>query len=126
MSSFIFKNMASLQLPNYLRANRKRLALSQKEVAYLLGSESGAKVSRYEQFARSPSLETALAYEAIFQKPIRELFAGLYEKIEQQVGTRAKALAGRMDYSKSNQATARKLRIFVDLADRHSKKANRP
>jgi transcriptional regulator with XRE-family HTH domain len=42
------------QLPNYLLSNRKRLSLSQKDVAFLLGNQDGAKVSRYERFAREP------------------------------------------------------------------------
>src|ERR1022692_2737361 len=57
--------MTSPQLPNHLLSNRKRLALSQGEVAFLLGTESGAQVCRYEQFDRQPSLETALACEVI-------------------------------------------------------------
>ena len=84
--------MTSSQLPNYLRANRKRLGLSQDEEAFLLGTQSGAKVCRYERFKRAPALETAFAFEAIFRRPARELFCGLYQKIEQEVAARAKTL----------------------------------
>ena len=73
------------------------MALSQDDVAFLLGTQSGAKVSRYEHFVRVPSLETALAFEAIFQKPAHELFGGLYQHVEAEVATRAKALAQRED-----------------------------
>src|ERR1039458_10278598 len=83
-------NMA--QFSNYLRSNRKRLALSQGEVAFLLGTQSGAKVCRYERFVREPSLETALAFEAIFQRSVSELFPGLYQKVEQEVAARAKEI----------------------------------
>jgi transcriptional regulator with XRE-family HTH domain len=89
--------MISSQLPNYLRSNRKRLSLSQEEVAFLLGTQSGAKVCRYERFGREPSLETALAFEVIFQRSASELFGGLYQKVEQEVTARAKALAGQKD-----------------------------
>ena len=92
--------MSSLQLTNYLRTNRKRLALLQDEVAFLLGSkgeDKGGKVCRDEKFAREPSLRMALAYEAIYGRPVRELFAGLYEQIEQEVGERAKILTYRKD-----------------------------
>jgi len=88
--------MASLS--NYLRTHRKRLALSQEEVAFLVGAkgmEKGIKVSRDENNAREPSLQTALAYEAIYGTPVRELFAGLYEQVERQVGERAKILRHR-------------------------------
>src|SRR5437773_12280649 len=100
--------MSSPQLPNYLRANRKRLALSQDEVAFLLGTQSGAKVCRYERFVREPSLETALAYEVIFKRSVSELFGGLYQKAEGEVAERAKALADRADRGKSRQQIARR------------------
>ena len=86
--------MASLS--NYLRTNRKRLALSQEEVAFLLGvngMDKGIKVSRDENRAREPSLATALAYEVIYGKPVRELFAGVYEHVERKVAERAKLLS---------------------------------
>ena len=109
--------MTSSQLPNYVRAQRKRLALSQDEVAFLLGTQSGAKVSRYEHFARVPNLETALAYEAIFQRPARELFAGLYHKVEQGVVARAKTLVERMDRRKPSRQTAHKQQLVINIAN---------
>ena len=88
--------MASLL--NYLRINRKRRTLSQEEVAFLLGAkgmDKGIKVCRDENLTRTPSLADALAYEVIYGKPIRELFAGLYERIEEEVAERAKILRHR-------------------------------
>ncbi len=88
--------MASLS--NYLRTHRKRLTLSQEEVAFLLGGtgeNKGSKVSRDESFRCEPTLYSALAYEVIYGKPVRELFAGLYEQVEQDVANRAKVLGHR-------------------------------
>jgi|SRR6185369_11798288 transcriptional regulator with XRE-family HTH domain len=107
--------MPSPLLPNYLRANRKRLALSQDEVAFLLGTRSGGKVCRYERFVRQPSLETALAYEAIFRRSVSELFPGLYQKVERDVAERAKTLRERRD-CKANGQTARKRQALTELA----------
>ena len=107
--------MSSPRLPNYLRANRKRLALSQDEVAFLLGAQSGAKVCRYERFVREPTLETALAYQAIFKRSVSELFGGLYQKVEGEVTERAKILAERKD-GKSNRETTRKREAIAELA----------
>src|ERR1043165_8730211 len=112
--------MTSLQLPNYLKANRMRLALSQDEVAFLLGAQNGGKVCRHERFSREPSLETALAYEAIFKRSVSELFAGLYRKVEQEVGDRAKILTSRKDSVKPNRRTARKREALTDLATNKS------
>ena len=105
--------MASNRLSNYLRTHRKRLGLSQEEVAHLLGAESGAKVCRYEKFARMPGLETALACEIIFKKPVRELFAGLYQKVERKVALRATKQLRR---SGDKQQTARVRHLLEDLA----------
>lgn len=108
--------MTSPQLPNYLRANRKRLALSQGDVAFLLGAQSGTKVCRYERFLREPSLETALAYEAIFKRTVSELFPGLYQKVEGEVAARARTLAESTDRRKSNGRITRKREVLEDLA----------
>jgi transcriptional regulator with XRE-family HTH domain len=91
------------QLPNYLRSNRKRLSLSQNEVAFLLGTRSGAKVSLYEGFDRVPSLETALALEVIYQRSASELFGGLYQKVEKEVMARAKILSYRTNQEDSKR-----------------------
>ena len=87
--------MPSPQLSNYLRSNRKRLVLSQGEVAFLLGRETSAEVSRYENFERLPSLETALAYEVICGRPLSEIFGGVYQRAEREVAERAQILASR-------------------------------
>ena len=68
--------MSLNQLQNYLRMYRKLGALSQEEIAFLLGKEGGAKVCRYERFLAQPNLEIALAYAVIFQRPLQELFRG--------------------------------------------------
>jgi transcriptional regulator with XRE-family HTH domain len=107
--------MASL--PNYLRTNRKRLALSQEEVAFLLGAngmDRGIKVSREENDAREPSLLTALAYEAIYGTPVRELFAGLYEQEERKVAERARILGHR----KVGKPKPKRQEVIANLASK--------
>src|SRR5579862_5613640 len=107
--------MSSSPLHNYLRMNRKRLALSQEEVGFLLGfngESKGIKVCRDEKFVREPNLHTALAYEVIYGRPVRELFAGIYQKIEEDVGARAKILT----YRKDRKPNQRKRDALTDLA----------
>jgi transcriptional regulator with XRE-family HTH domain len=85
-------------LSNYLRNHRKKSALSQEEVAFLLGGigeSKASRISRYESCSREPSLAAALAYEVIYGKPVRELFAGLYEQVQLDVAKRAKILGYR-------------------------------
>lgn len=87
--------MPSPQLSNYLRSNRKRIALSQGEVAFLLGQKTSSQISRYERFEHLPGLEAALAYEVIFKSPLSEIFGGLYQDIEREVAERARILASK-------------------------------
>jgi DNA-binding XRE family transcriptional regulator len=78
---------------NYLRRYRKRGALTQEEIAFLLGAGCGTKVSRHERAARPPSLQTALTYQAIFGVPIHELFPQDYRQAVTAVQTRAAQLS---------------------------------
>ena len=102
-------------LENYLRSYRKRSAFSQAEVAFLLGSSSGAKISRYERRGRRPPLETALAYEAIFQVPVSALFAGLYQKVERETAARAQRLVQRLAGSERRKAGLHKMALLDAL-----------
>jgi transcriptional regulator with XRE-family HTH domain len=110
--------MPSLPLTNYLRTSRKKLALTQEEVAFLLGVKGegrGAKVCRDETFTREPSLKAALAYEAIYHMPVRDLFAGLYQQVEQEVAGRAKILNFRKDLKPSRRTEYRR-QVLAALA----------
>jgi transcriptional regulator with XRE-family HTH domain len=100
--------MASQPLLNNLLTYRKRSALSQEEVVYLLGARSGAKVWRYERFLQEPGLQTALAYEAIFHRPVSELFPVLFEEAQMEVRARAKKLEQKEFRGKTSRVTARK------------------
>lgn len=102
-------------LPNHLVAHRKRAALFQNDVAFLLGIHGGSKVSRYERFTREPNLEKILAYEAIFGKPASELFPGLYKKIERQVVERARVLAHKTKCQKPGRMNKRKLETLAAI-----------
>ena len=106
-------------LPIYLLTQRKRLSLSQEEVGFLLGLEGmnkGAKECRDEHFARVPSLQDALAYEAIYGRPVRELFAGLYQQAKQEVATRAKIL----NFRKVRKPNPQKAQALIHLAQKAS------
>ena len=105
--------MPSPQLSNYLRSSRKRLALSQGEVAFLLGHGSSGQVSRYERFEHMPSLETALVYEVILKIPLSEIFGGMYQKAEREVAERAQVLASRI--GKQNAVKCKLLAKLIAL-----------
>jgi len=75
-------------------------------------ADKGGKVSRDEHSARLPTLETALAYEAMYGKPIRELFAGLYEQVAKEVSSRARILT----YRKHGTPDPTKQQFLSELA----------
>src|SRR5262245_50895823 len=102
MTSSQFKRffMASPKLTNYLRMYRRRIGLSQEEVAFLLGCQDGAKVSRYERLSREPNLDTVLAYKVVFGVPLNELFAGKFQKVEETIHQRAHILAEKISAEK--------------------------
>lgn len=77
--------------------------------------DRGGKVSRDENYSRIPTLETALAYEAIYGKPVRELFAGLYEQISRDVSSRAKILT----YRKHEPPDLRRNQVLSEIAIRY-------
>jgi len=97
------------KLQNYLRTHRKSAGLSQEDMALLLGCRGGTKISRWERCVYQPSLETALAYEAVLGAPVRELFAGLYERQIGLIQERAQMLAQVLEEKKSYRNVARKL-----------------
>lgn len=100
------------KLVNYLRTYRRRAALTQDEMAFLLGTASGTRVSRYERFGRQPGLPTALAYEVVFAVPQRQLFGGLYECAEHEVRARAGDLIKRLEAEKVDPRTRLKLTVL--------------
>jgi transcriptional regulator with XRE-family HTH domain len=111
-ASFI---MAKNKLQNYLRTHRKRSSLSQEEVAFLLGCRSGAKVSRYESFARQPTIQTIFAYELIFGAHARELFAGLFQDIERETLRRVEVLHLKLQQAKTRRRTNQKLEFLQTI-----------
>jgi len=98
--------------------HRKRSALSQIEVAYLLGTQSAAKVCRYERFVREPGLQTALAYEVVFGVPVSVLFAGLFEQTERDVTSRARALEKTQQFTTTRRLTLLKRATIAKICNK--------
>ena len=106
------RTLMAKRLHNYLRTYRKRAGLSQDEMAFLLGCRHGTKVSRYERNNRQPGLKAALAFEAVLREPVRELYAGLFEKVEAVIIRRARVLARKLSAATHTPHNARKLALL--------------
>ncbi len=107
--------MAS-KLPHYLRTQRRKFGLTQRDMAYLLGCKSEAKISKYENSERLPSLKTALMYEAVFGVPVAELFAGIYQQAEKETSKRARDLMPKLEQDNSNRKTTRNADLLRAVA----------
>ncbi len=104
-------------LRNYLRTCRKRSGFTQKETAFLLGWKGGTKVSRYEHFSGEPGLKTALACEIIFQKPIREIFPGIFREVEQKTLEQARLLVEKLNLQEDDPLTNGKFEILNEISN---------
>lgn len=104
--------MPSETAAHYLRSHRKRLGLSQDELARLMGAASGAKVSQYERYSTEPSLRAVLACEFIFCVPARELFAGIFEAVQMVIDRSARELIEELERSSSDPRAAAKLGVL--------------
>jgi transcriptional regulator with XRE-family HTH domain len=113
----------SITLQNYLKTYRKRGGLTQDEMAYLLGCQDGAKVSRYERMTRQPNLETALGCQAVFGVPVHELFPGIYKEVEKIIIPRAQQLSLQVKNEIPSPYTDRKLETLQSIT---SLKAGEP
>ena len=109
--------MAYQPLQNYLRTFRRKHALSQKELASLLGVVSGGKISRYEKFSRFPPALTVFALEIIFGAPARVLFAGAHAAVRRTVRARARKLIRRLGRMPPDSRTARKLALLKAIVE---------
>ncbi len=118
--SIFISSMAHAKLENYLKSYKKRSGLTQREVAFLLGCDNGAQVSRYEKRRRVPPLGTALACEAVFGVPVAMLFAGLSDRVGKTIQKRLLELRSRLlaktCKGSESRMVAQKLHWF---ADRH-------
>jgi len=104
--------MNAPRLPNYIRTFRKRASLTQKEVAFLLGSKSGAAISRHERFKQTPDLQTLLAYEMLFRTPVRSLFSGTQEKVERKLLRRIRLLIRKLAEIQHGRRIQRKIEVL--------------
>ncbi len=99
----------------YLRTYRKRFGLTQREVALLVGMETGQIVSRHESRVRMPSIETAVAYSLLFDVPLRALFPEIYHEVEELMLRRALALRTWLQAQTPSRRNDHKLRCVEQL-----------
>jgi transcriptional regulator with XRE-family HTH domain len=76
---------------HYLRNERRRKALSQADVAALLGGRWKARISKYERGVVPPT-PVAIDYEIILHKPVADLLGGMTDAERAKVRRNAREL----------------------------------
>jgi transcriptional regulator with XRE-family HTH domain len=112
----VSKNMAQ-PLPSYLRTHRRKWALTQRELAQLLGELTASAVSKYETLARTPSLEVMLGFEVVFDQRSHDLIPATSAAIRRTISRNATALLTELA-EKTDARSARKRRLLDDLITR--------
>ncbi|MEX2181885.1 MAG: helix-turn-helix domain-containing protein [Gemmatimonadaceae bacterium] len=92
----------------FLKALRRRTALSQDDVAFLLGALTGTRVSRHETGVCAPPLEVALAYAVIFGAGVEEIHEDECALVAGRVRLRAQKLLKSMVHRAKDPARAEK------------------
>lgn len=103
----------------HLPGRRKRWAVSQRELAHLVGV-GPAIISRYEKGELTPGARTLMALEIVFGKSSRHLFPSAHRQIEDEVMRRAAALdRGLRD--KTDPGSLRKQQLLLQMAARRER-----
>ncbi len=109
---------------SFVRANRRRWKLTQRELALLLGLATGGAVSRIERSSRTPKTATLVACGVVFGLSAAELFPSLHEQIEEAVLGAAKALHDGLE-GKNDEESERKRALLEGILARAISR-NRP
>jgi hypothetical protein len=82
-------------------------------VAFILGSKSSANVSRHERFKQTPDLQTLLAYEMLFQTPVRNLFSSAHQKVEKKLKQRIRLLIRKLTVAGHGRRITKKIETLT-------------
>lgn len=93
---------------NYVRTFRKRHALTELDLAFLIGQSSDRAICAYERGDRNPTLEAALALQFLFSQVPHQIFPGLYEAVEEKVMQRAAHLLRRLEGRRDRRSEAKR------------------
>lgn len=84
-----------LKYQNKIMLFRRRIKLTQREVAHLLGQKRTAMLSSYETGRTLPPLSAALRLGVILRVPVEFLFGDMYDGIRNEVRAEEERLSAR-------------------------------
>jgi DNA-binding XRE family transcriptional regulator len=114
--------MPAPQFKNYLRTYRKKLGLSQRQAAVIVGLKSAATLCEMERGDFMPSTRDCIAFGVLYKRSFRELWPTVNCEIEAQIDQRIRLLIDRLQQniptSGQKRRTAdeliKKLQVVVD------------
>ena len=62
---------------NYLRTYRKRVGLSQRQLAVILGLKSSTRISEMELGKGLPNARECIVFRLLFKRPFEEMWPGI-------------------------------------------------
>jgi hypothetical protein len=77
-----------------------------------IGQVRDADICRHERSEQTPNLQTSLAYEILFRTPVRNLFSGVHQDVEQKLMYRIRLLILNLAKSGRSRVKARKIEIL--------------
>jgi transcriptional regulator with XRE-family HTH domain len=86
---------------NLMRVLRRRLGLTQRELAYVIGYKSDSQISHIENGSRTPHLSEVLMIELVFGIPAVTIFPQIRLAVGTQVGHRLKRIMAGLPESDS-------------------------
>jgi transcriptional regulator with XRE-family HTH domain len=104
------------RLPTHVRRHRRAWALTQEELATLLGMRD-ATVSQYEQLVRVPGQKALVGLQFIFSTPAHDLFPAFGLPVIRAVRDNAVLMREALR-AKTDRASSRKRRLLDDLITR--------
>jgi DNA-binding XRE family transcriptional regulator len=119
-------NQEMAEIDNRLRLHRQGACLSQRELGLLLGYGSEGQVPLHEKSRTLPTLLMALSYQIIFQEPVSDMFAGLYECVVQAVEGRLTELEESLRQSKAKGARAAAAKRTLEWLEKRRAQSNPP
>lgn len=108
--------MSHPKLGCYLRTYRIKTGLTQRDVAMLLGLETGSTISRTEKDHGIPSVLILLGYYVLFEAQPNDLVPGIIRDIKKVVCVRAPTLAGQLRKRQATPMVQARLKFVENLS----------
>ena len=99
------------KLKNYLKASRKNMGLTQKELSFLLGKTSVSAISKFENDKTTPDLKTAIEFRILYDSNLKRLWPKRYKEYEYFLVDRMDTLAGMLESGKDNKAKLKAVKL---------------